>query len=124
MPSSPVPQNNLVFSAFFEFEMKKSGPSPKYFGKEPATSSYSQFPGSFKKKKMNGIFYLLELTNLLKNLCPAIFDSFEGNFIHALCRRTEILHSLPRVDKGVLLRNRLAGRRDGYVDLRRCFGLE
>ena len=27
-------------------------------------------------------------------------------------RRTEILHSLPRVDKGVLLRNRLAGRRD------------
>ena len=28
VPSSPVPQNNLVFSAFFEFEMKKSGPSP------------------------------------------------------------------------------------------------
>ena len=73
---------------------------------------------------MNGIFYLLELMNLLRNLFPAIFDSFEGNFIHALCRRTEILNSLPRVDKGVLLRNRLVGRRDGYVDLRRCFGLE
>ena len=79
---------------------------------------------SKKKKKINGIFYLLELMNLLKNLCPAIFDSFEGNFIHALCRRTEILHSLPRVDKRVLLRNRLARCRDGYVDLRRCFGLE
>ena len=68
---------------------------------------------------MNGIFYLLELMNLLRNLFPAIFDSFEGNFIHALCRRTEILNSLPRVDKGVLLRNRLVGRRDGYVDLRK-----
>ena len=43
MPSSPVPQNNLVFSAFFEFEVKKSG---------PATSSYSKFRGSFKKKLM------------------------------------------------------------------------
>ena len=51
VPSSPVPQKNLVFSAFFEFEMKKSGPSPKYFGKEPATSSYSKFPGSFNKEK-------------------------------------------------------------------------
>ena len=74
--------------------------------------------------KMNGIFYLLELMNLLKNLCPAIFDSFGGIFRYALCRRTEILHSLPRVDKRVLLRNRLAGLRDGFVDLRRCFGLE
>ena len=26
VPSSPVPKNNLVFSAFFEFEMNKSGP--------------------------------------------------------------------------------------------------
>ena len=57
MPSSPVPQNNLVFSAFFEFEMKKSGPSPKYFGKEPATSSYSQFPGSLKKKNEWNILF-------------------------------------------------------------------
>ena len=28
VPSSPVPQNNLVFSAFSEFEMKKSSTSP------------------------------------------------------------------------------------------------
>ena len=124
MPSSPVPQNNLVFSAFFEFEMKKSGPSPKYLVKSQLLPVIQHFLAPSKKKKMNGIFYLLKLINLLKSLCPAIFDSFERNFIHALCRRTEILHSLPRVDKRVLLRNRLAESRDGYVDLRRCFGLE
>ena len=52
MPSSSVPQNNLVFSAFFEFEVKKSGPLPKQSGKGPAASSYSKFRGSFKKKWM------------------------------------------------------------------------
>ena len=65
MPSSPVPQNNLVFSAFFEFEVKKSGPLPKQSGKGPAASSYSKFRGSFKKK-MNVIFSLLDLRNLFK----------------------------------------------------------
>ena len=36
MPSSPVPQNNLVFSAFSEFEMTKSSTSPTKFGEGPA----------------------------------------------------------------------------------------
>ena len=65
--------------------------------------------------------------NLRKNLCTAIFDSFEGNFTHALCRRTEILHSLPYVDKRVCysIGSRGVGRiRDGHVNLRKCFGLE
>ena len=108
MPSAPVPRNNLVFSAFFEFEMKKSGPSQNNSVKGQFLPVIQNFLAP-SKKKMNGIFYLLELMNLLKNLSLAIFDSFEGNFTHALCRRTEILHSLPRVDKRVSLRNRLAG---------------
>ena len=36
MPSSPLSQNNFVYSAFFEFEMKKSGASQTYFGEGQA----------------------------------------------------------------------------------------
>ena len=49
MPYSPVSQNNLVFSAFFEFEMKKSDPSPTQFEEGPALPVILKFPGSFQK---------------------------------------------------------------------------
>ena len=66
--------------------------------------------------------------NLLKNLCPAIFDSFEGNFLHM--HFVEEQRSYTRCYGSInvfryAIGSRGVGRiRDGYVDLRRCFGLE
>ena len=84
VPSSLVPLNNFVFSAFFEFAMKKSG--PKIIWKR--ASYFQLFKISWLLQKQitcYGIFYLLELMNLFKkHLCPAIFDGFEGNFTRAL----------------------------------------
>ena len=78
MPSSPVPQNNLVFSTFFELEkIKIIWKRACYF---------QLFKISWLlPKKINVIFSLLELRNFFKKrLCPAIFDSFERNFPCAL----------------------------------------
>ena len=50
MPSSPVSQNNLVFSAFFEFEMKKSDPSPTKLGERSALPAILNFLVPSKKK--------------------------------------------------------------------------
>ena len=69
MPSSPVPQNNLVFSAFFEFEMKKPD---NIIWRGTSSSSYSKFPGSFKKKINEGV-YVLELIVLLKKTLSSNF---------------------------------------------------
>ena len=57
VPSSLVPLNNFVFSAFFEFAMKKSG--PKIIWKR--ASYFQLFKISWLlQKKNSGIFYLLE----------------------------------------------------------------
>ena len=65
--------------------------------------------------------------NLLKNLCPAVFDSFEGNFIHAYIEEQRFYtryHGSINVFC-YAIGSRSVGRiRDGYVDFRRCFGLE
>ena len=56
MLSSPVPQNNLVFSAFFESGMKKIGSFPNIIWRGTSSSSYSKFPGSLKKKINEGVY--------------------------------------------------------------------
>ena len=48
------PSDNLVFSAFFEFEMKKKGAFPNIICKGPATSSYSKFLAPSKKLNKRG----------------------------------------------------------------------
>ena len=49
MPSSPLSQNNFVYSAFFEFEMKKSGASQTYFGEGQALPVVLNFLPPSKK---------------------------------------------------------------------------
>ena len=52
MPSSPVPQNNLVFSAFFKFEVKKSGPPQNNLEKGLLLPVIQNFVAPSKKKLM------------------------------------------------------------------------
>ena len=116
MPSSPAPQNNLVYSAFFEFEMKKMGSFPNIIWRGASSSSYSQFPGSFKKKVNEGV-YLLELIILL--IIKETFSS-KGHFTHALCSRTGSINVFLYAigSRGV---SRI---RDGNGNPRRCFGFD
>ena len=103
----------------FWIRNEKIGSFPNIIWRGTSTSSHSKFPGSFKKKINEGV-YVLELIICWKRLCPAIFDSFEGHFTHALCRGTgsinEFLYAIG--SRGV-------GRiRDGNANPRSCFGFE
>ena len=95
---------------FFVLEMNKNRVLPQKIWKRASYFQLFKISWLIQKKNEWNILFTRTCEFVKKKTFVQQFSIAlsKGNFTHALCRRTEVLHSLSRVDKRVSLRNRLA----------------